>query len=71
MRMIPTIGFMIGCYIIARAVEIFFKDYKWLAPKIIMSIVAVLLIIVTIMNISDLFSAAQSSSRSLNDIPHF
>ncbi len=68
--MIPAIGFMIGCYIIARAIEMFCKDYKG-AGKVIMGLVAVILIAVTMLNLVDLFSAAQSSSNSLGSIPSF
>lgn len=69
--MIPTIGFMIGFYIIVRAIEMFCKDYKGLAAKIVMGIAAVILIIVTIISMSDLYTAAQSSSHSLSNIPNF
>lgn len=69
--MIPTIGFMIGCYIIARSIEMFFKDYKGNVARIVMGVIAVILIIVTVMSIFDLFSASQSSTRSLSNIPSF
>jgi len=69
--MIPAIGFMIGFYIIARAIEMLFKDYKGVGAKITMGIVAIALIIITAMSMVDLYSASQSTSRSLSNISNF
>jgi hypothetical protein len=72
--MIPAIGFMIGAYIILRALEIIFRsESQFVGPsgRGIVLVVAVIAILVTVVSMLDLYTAGSSVSHlpSLSSLP--
>ena len=66
--MIPTIGIMIGGYIVLRCVDIFCRPlsaFSSRAGRTVMILLAVLVILVTMVSMLDLMSSGSSVPRGL------
>lgn len=64
--MIPTIGFMMGAYIITRMFDVMARGER---PHPVVLGAAVLTVLIALTGMFELYSAASSSTDALNSIP--